>query len=420
MTNYHALSANETNMEEPFRRSVLLVDDSPINLEILKGALEDFYVLHTAADGQEAIASARNNRPDLILLDIMMPDMNGYQVCKRLKEHPNTRRIPVIFITALTESENKTEGFEAGGVDYVVKPFDVEEIRARVKTHISLKLANEALERQKVLFQDLSQKISRYISPEVYSSIFQGKREAKIESERKKLTVFFSDIADFTGTTEKMQPEELSELLNNYLVEMTHIALSYGATIDKYIGDAIMAFFGDPESHGVINDAVACVKMALAMQSRIKSLQMKWRNHGIAKPFSVRMGINTGHCTVGNFGSDKLMMYTIIGGEVNIASRLQSAADPGEILISPETYALVKGEIRCEKAEITPLKGVPFPIQTYRVVDSKENLEGANKIIREESDGFSLYLDIDNMRESEKNDARRLLKAALDILEQNK
>ncbi len=149
---------------------------------------------------------------------------------------------------------------------------------------------------------------------------------------------FFSDIVDFTATTDDLESEELTSLLNHYLTEMSKIALEHGATIDKFIGDAFLAFFGDPETRGVKEDAMACVNMAIAMQRRMRELQFEWRDAGLEKPFQLRIGVNTGYCTVGNFGSEDRMDYTIIGNEVNLASRLQSNTEPGSILVSHETF----------------------------------------------------------------------------------
>jgi class 3 adenylate cyclase len=198
--------------------------------------------------------------------------------------------------------------------------------------------ANRRISEQNSMLEALSKKLSKYLSPQVYASIFTGKQTVEISSRRKKLTIFFSDIADFTETTDKLESEELTGLLNRYLTEMSRIALEHGATIDKYIGDAIVAFFGDPESRGTKEDALACVNMAIAIQRRMRELQSEWLDLGIEKPFQLRIGISTGFCTVGNFGSEDRMDYTIIGGEVNLASRLQSHAELGGVLIAHETY----------------------------------------------------------------------------------
>src|SRR4030095_14637655 len=196
-----------------------------------------------------------------------------------------------------------------------------------------LALAHELVTEKNKELEALSAKLSKYLSPQVYSSIFSGSQDVKIASSRKKLTVFFSDIADFTATTDDLESEELTSLLNHYLTEMSKIALEHGATIDKYVSDAILAFFGDPESRGVKEDAMACVDMAIAMQRRMRELQAEWRDAGLEKPFQLRIGINTGYCTVGNFGSEDRMDYTIIGGPGDLAFRLEHEAHTCGILI---------------------------------------------------------------------------------------
>ena len=174
----------------------------------------------------------------------------------------------------------------------------------------------------------------------------------------------------------------MTQLLNHYLTEMSQIGLDHGATIDKYVGDAILIFFGDPESRGVREDALACVRMAIAMRDKMQELQRLWCESGIEKPLRCRMGIHTDYCTVGNFGSDDRMDYTIIGGGVNMASRLESSATPGEILISYETFAQVKDLIGCEEHGTIQVKGIAYPVATYKVLDSHENLGRQRRRIR--------------------------------------
>jgi class 3 adenylate cyclase/HAMP domain-containing protein len=260
----------------------------------------------------------------------------------------------------------------------------------------------------------LSNQLAKYLSPQVYESIFTGKQEVKIASQRKKLTVFFSDIAGFTETTDRMESEDLTELLNHYLTEMSQIALAHGATIDKYVGDAIVIFFGDPESRGVTDDALACVDMAIAMRARMRELQGVWRSSGIEQPLHCRMGINTGYCTVGNFGSDDRMDYTIIGGDVNLAARLESAAESDEILISYETFAHVKDRIQCEERGQISVKGIAYPVATYQVIDSFDALGLDRLLIREEQPNLKLDLDVDAMSLDERESAEKILRSALD------
>ena len=187
--------------------------------------------------------------------------------------------------------------------------------------------ANEIITQKNKELDALSTKLSKYLSPQIYHSIFTGAQNVEIASSRKKLTIFFSDVVNITETTDKLESEDLTNLLNRYLTEMTNIALEHGATIDNYIGDAIMVFFGDPELRGVKEDARACVHMAIALLRRLRELRAEWLELGAEKPFHFRIGINTGYCTVGNFGSDDRMDYTIIGSAVNLTARLQSHSE---------------------------------------------------------------------------------------------
>jgi class 3 adenylate cyclase len=264
--------------------------------------------------------------------------------------------------------------------------------------------------------EQLSAQLAKYLSPQVYDSIFTGRQEVKVASSRKKLTIFFSDIAGFTEAADRLESEELSQLLNHYLTEMSRIALDHGATIDKYVGDAILAFFGDPETNGIKEDALDCVEMAIAMRERMHGLQEIWRDSGIEKPLQVRMGINTGFCTVGNFGSEDRLDYTIIGGAVNTASRLESLAAPGDILISYETFALVRDRIRCEEHGEIEVKGIAYPVATYKVADSYETLRRQERRVREDHPGVTLDLDLDAMTAADRGHAADILRRALEMV----
>jgi len=256
------------------------------------------------------------------------------------------------------------------------------------------KRTEKALAEKNRMLESLSSQLSKYLSPQVYASIFSGEQSVEIASKRKKLTVFFSDIANFTETTDSLESEELTNLLNHYLTEMSKIAIDHGATIDKYVGDAIIAFFGDPESRGVKEDARTCVNMAIAMQRRIQELQSEWLDKGLARPFRVRIGINTGFCTVGNFGSEDRMDYTIIGNEVNLAARLESHAEVGGILMAHETHSLVKDTIMAEERDALTVKGFAKPVRTYSVVGLYDDLAAQGRIIQEEEDGVRILIDL--------------------------
>ena len=258
---------------------------------------------------------------------------------------------------------------------------DYKEVIAKTRFEAHEKLLKAVLEdaeNQKEQTQKLSLNLAKYIPPQIHEAIFSGKFETGIATKRKKLTIFFSDIANFTSTSEGLQPEDLTMYLNEYFSEMTAIALEYGATIDKYIGDAMMVFFGDPDSKGEREDARACVNMALRMRDKISNLQLKWQKQGFSEPFQVRMGMNTGYCNVGNFGSDQRLTYTIIGSEVNVAQRLETSAESGGILMSYETYAHAQDLIEVEQLESISMKGVNREIKVFSVLNELRELNRKN------------------------------------------
>ena len=254
-------------------------------------------------------------------------------------------------------------------------------------------------------------KLSKYFSPQVYSSIFSGKMDVNINTNRKNLTVFFSDIKGFTTITERLEPEQLTDIITFYLTEMTNIATEFGGTVDKYIGDAIMIFFGDPNSNGNKADAIACVTMALKMQKKLITIRKKWKQLGITEPLEVRMGIHTDICTVGNFGSNNRLDYTVLGNGVNLASRLESLAEPNKILISENTHNIIKDDIHCEYQDEIIVKGKSHPIKMFNVIELLKKTSKQN-VIDIETDGFMLSIDRNNI-----NDKEIILKYLRDSLE---
>ena len=282
------------------------------------------------------------------------------------------------------KSEDIDDGWSSGA--FILKFLPNETLRdqkeiianTRLKAHEGLmKAVLEDAERKKEETERLSVNLAKYLPPQVHEAIFSGEFDTGITTKRRKLTIFFSDISNFTSTSEGLQPEDLTRYLNEYFSEMTDIALDHGATIDKYIGDAMMVFFGDPDSNGEQEDARACVKMALKMRDRISDLQDKWQRQGFADPFVIRMGMNTGYCNVGNFGSDQRLTYTIIGSEVNVAQRLEASAQPGGILMSYETYAHAQDLIEVEQLNSISMKGVKREIKVFSVLNK---IRQGNKI----------------------------------------
>lgn len=260
-----------------------------------------------------------------------------------------------------------------------------------------LDLANRKLTNELTLYKLRTYKLSRYLTPTVWQAVSEG-REKSLATERKPVTVFFSDIKGFSALAEQLEAEALNDLLNSYLTEMAKIATKHKGTIDKFMGDAVMVIFGDSKSGGLKVDALHCMAMAIEMRRKMKELQTVWYNEGIKEPLQIRMGINTGYCTVGSFGTSHYMDYTVLGTHVNLASRLESAAQPGEILVSHETWSLVKDVIMCrDKGEITA-KGFSHPIKVYQVVDFRKDLGGRQTYFEQITEGFSMHMDLEKIR----------------------
>ncbi|MFS2034613.1 adenylate/guanylate cyclase domain-containing protein [Polaromonas sp. CT11-55] len=405
-------AVSEQDGQRPARRArVLVVDDTADVRFFLVALLRDDYDVEAAESGEEGLQVALSDRrPEIILLDVMMPGMDGYEVMRRLARDPRTADIPVIFLTALSSVEEEQFGLDLGATDYITKPISPPVLLARVRLHLERSANAKRL-------KTLSEQLSRYLAPQVYQSLFDGSRQAEIQTQRKRLTVFFSDIKNFTASTAQWQPEEVTFLLNSYFEEMSQIAAEYGATLDKFIGDAIVIFFGDPHTLGPRQDAVQCVRMAIAMQQRMAELRQRWKALGIPKAFEIRIGINSGFCDVGNFGSNLRMDYTIIGREVNLAARLEQAAEPGGILISRDTYDLVQGDIEVEEREPVIAKGFSEPITVYAVRKTPAPPAAAAGVIQCDRPGLRLELDPGRLTPAQRADAAAELRRALDSLE---
>ena len=241
-------------------------------------------------------------------------------------------------------------------------------------THFLLADQHDSVLRQNEWLTLRTFRLSKYLSPALRKAILTGK-DVRAETQEKTLTIFFSDMEGFTKLAEELDPEQLTDLLNTYLTEMSEIAFRFGGTIDKVIGDSIMVFFGDPESRGIKSDAITCVSMAIAMKRAMQELQVRWRADGIENPPALRMGINSGVCKVGNFGTENRLDYTLLGRAVNLASRPESSAESNEILISKDTYQLIKDAVHCiDKGQI-PIKGFAEAVDVYRAVDLHKHLK---------------------------------------------
>ncbi|MES2153451.1 MAG: adenylate/guanylate cyclase domain-containing protein [Pseudomonadota bacterium] len=276
--------------------------------------------------------------------------------------------------------------------------------------------SNRALADSNGFLAAVSMKVSRYLSPQIYKSIFSGEMDVTLTTQRKKLTIFFSDIKDFTALTESLQPEALTELINEYFSAMSTVALRHGGTIDKFIGDALLVFFGDPDSRGAAEDARAAVRMAVDMQHELARLNVGWRQRGVEAPLLVRMGLNTGFCNVGNFGSSERMDYTILGAEANLAARLQSIAPAGGIVVSYETYALVRDMVAAHALAPTSMKGIARAVVPYEIDGLQDGDGHTIEVFSEHAAGLDLYLDLGRIEGEAAGSLSKVLERALAAL----
>ena len=275
------------------------------------------------------------------------------------------------LLSAVTTNQDFSflNGIQGQFVDRTIE----HKLRAEKEDLLDQKLRDQAIIEEKSMhLENIANRLAKYLSPQVYKSIFT-EEEASTTHKRKNLTVFFSDIVNFTDLSDTLEPEKLAQIINNYLSEMTTIALECGGTIDKFIGDAVMVFFGDPESLGEEEDALNCIEMALRMKARVEELREYWVRNGVKGGLDIRAGIATGHCTVGNFGSNQRMDYTALGGPVNISARLESKAPKNEILISDATHNLIKGKVETNYFDEIKLKGFARPIGIHLVKDFKSD-----------------------------------------------
>jgi len=369
------------------RASILVVDDDPVNRAMLTAALErDGHRVVTAEDGRPALDLVRSERFDVILLDVLMPEMDGYAVLEQLKGDTDLRHVPVIMVTSLDDVASAVRCIELGADDYLAKPIDPVLLTARINAGLTKKrlhdLEVEHLEEVTRLNRQLEARVEeqmgelvrtgelkRFLPPQIAESLLAGQLSATDAFERRKLTLLFADMVGFTDLSDTLEPEELSEVLNEYLREMTAVALSHRGTLDNYIGDGLMVLFGAPVPDDESAHAWSALQAAFAMKARAQELGAAIRERGIPADLRVRVGVNTGHCTVGVFGSDILRAYKAVGFAVNVAARLQSEAEPGTVLAGFRTYALVKDRVLAEPREPLSLKGAARPVEAWEILE---------------------------------------------------
>jgi adenylate cyclase len=372
----------------PAAASILVVDDSAVNRATLTMGLErDGHRVTTADNGRQALELLASSPFDAVLLDIVMPELDGYGVLEQMKADANLRSIPVIVITAVDEVASAIRCIEMGADDYLTKPFDPIVLRARITAglrkkrlqdverahaeemaHVNQRLEAQVEEQMAELVR--TGELRRFLPRPVAEGLLSGQLDAE-GFERRKVTILFADMVGFTDLSETLEPEELAEVLDEYLREMSAVLVTHGGTLDNYIGDGVMAVFGAPERAEEADQAWSAVQAGLAMRDRARELAARLRGRGVPADLQVRVGINAGYCTLGVFGSDLLRAYKVVGFAVNMAARLQSEAAPGTVLCGFRTYALVRDRVHAEAREPLTIKGSARPVEAWEILESR-------------------------------------------------
>ena len=362
---------------------ILIVDDNETNRDILQTRLEMHgYDLKQAVDGEEAVAAAREHLPDLILLDVMMPKLDGIEVCKRLRADATLPFMPIILCTAKADSKDVVAGLEAGADEYLTKPIDQLALVARVKSVLRLKALHDQVTAQATelagLNKGLEQRVTeqlgeiermsrlrRFLPPQVADLIVASGAEKQLESHRREITALFCDLRGFTGFSESADPEDVMTLLRDYHEAIGTIIHKHGGTLERYAGDGVMVIFNDPVQ--LPNPALQAVKMALEMRVGLTALCSRWRRLGHEIGFGI--GIAHGYATLGTIGFEGRFDYAAIGTVSNVASRLCDEASSGQILISPRVHLAIEDVVTVEPAGEFELKGIRRPLAVYNVLD---------------------------------------------------
>lgn len=356
---------NQTmDLSEIFNRPprILVADDDWLNRDLLKAYLSTSGCeVTTAVDGREALDAALKQPPDLALVDVQMPRMDGLALCQALKGNPSTRFMPVVIVTALDTEEEKLKALEVGADDFVTKPYSSVILLTRVRSLLRIKKLHDEVESRNRL---LRQVLDRFLAEDVTDVILTDpERYMKLGGDVRLVTVLFADIRGFTRFTERNTAEHVIETLNRIYQTLSKVVFDHQGTFDKYLGDGFMAFYGAPVSG--VDDAKRAVDTALEMQRLFRDLR-KTSGKDL-KELGLGIGLHSGEAVVGNIGSDKLMDYTVIGDVVNVAKWLQEQAEGGQILLSQTTYEMAHEEVEAEPLEPIQVIGRREPIPAYLI-----------------------------------------------------
>jgi class 3 adenylate cyclase len=363
------------------QKLVLIVDDTPTNISVISAVLEDSFRLKVATNGETALVIAQApDKPDLILLDVEMPGMDGYEVCRRLKSNPSTCEIPTIFLTGRIEAADEQKGFEVGAVDYIHKPFSAPIVLARVKTHLALQNALHTVQAQSAKLAEWNAKLEervneqvtqleglsrlrRFFSPQLAEAILTGGADNPLISHRREVTVVFLDLRNFTPFAETSEPEEVMRVLREFHTEMGKLILQHEGTLERFTGDGMVILFNEPVV--VSNPAERALRMAVAMRERVNEMSIVWRKQGY--DLSLGIGIAQGYATIGAIGFEGRLDYGTVGAVINLAARLCGEAQGGQILTNRKTLGEFEQLVEVENVGELHLKGFARPISTFSI-----------------------------------------------------
>ena len=368
---------------------VLIADDNAMNLDILQARLTAHgYEILTAADGLAALSLAREKHPDLILLDVMMPGLDGLEVSRRLKGDPSLPFMPLIMVTARADSRDVVSGLEAGADEYLTKPVDQAALVARVKSMLRIKALHDTVQEQaarlesqtaelagfnRTLEQRVQEQVTelgrlgrlkRFFSPQLAELIVAGGADDPLKTHRREVIVVFLDLRGFTAFAETAEPEELMAVLREYHAEMGKLILEHEGTLERFTGDGMMIFFNDPVP--VPNPAERALRMAVAMRERVSDLSAGWRKRGY--DLALGVGIAQGYATIGAIGFEGRWDYGAIGTVTNLAARLCGEAKGGQVLVTSRVAGAVEDLIECEEVGALTLKGFLKPVPTFSML----------------------------------------------------